>query len=125
MFYYNGNKLTNIEKEYLFRKENKNEYLELYFSGMNENDKVSVNLMFNIVKDKLNMLELYDEEYINEYLISEECYFGINSNYSLLNIEDLNIKITKIDTNKYQIKIDSYINKFTIDSDIIFEDEKE
>lgn len=125
MFYYNGNKLTNIEKEYLFRKENKNEYLELYFSGMNENDKISVNLMFNIVKDKLNMLELYDEEYINEYLISEECYFGINSNYSLLNIEDLNIKITKIDTNKYQIKIDSYINKFTIDSDIIFEDEKE
>ena len=125
MFYYNGNKLTNIEKEYLFRKENKNEYLELYFSGMNENDKISVNLMFNIVKDKLNMLELYDEEYINEYLISEECYFGINNNYSLLNIEDLNIKITKIDTNKYQIKIDSYINKFTIDSDIIFEEEKE
>ena len=125
MFYYNGNKLSNIEKEYLFRKEKKNEYLELYFSGKDDNDKISVNLMFDIVKEKLNMLELYDEEYISEYLIGEECYFGINNDYSLLNIEDLNIKITKIDKNKYQFKIDSYINKFTIESDIIFEVEKE
>ena len=115
MFYYNGNNLSNIEKEYLFRKEKKKEYLELYFSGKDDNDKISVNLMFNIVKEKLNMLELYDEEYISEYLIGEECYFGINNDYSLLNIEDLNVKITKIDKNKYQFKIDSYINKFTIE----------
>lgn len=125
MFIYNGKKLENVFYESINRKEKENIFFELYIEGIGNENKVSVNLLFNIDSNNLNLLEMELPTYMNEYLIKNECYFGVNQDFSLIDLEDLNVEFIKIDKNIYEVIIDSYENNFNIDVELNLEDKNE
>lgn len=125
MFIYNGKKLENVFYESINRKEKENIFFELYIEGIENENKVSVNLLFNIDSNNLNLLEMELPTYMNEYLIMNECYFGINQDFTLIDLEDLNVEFIKIDKNIYEVIIDSYENNFNIDIELNLEDKNE
>ena len=109
MFIYNGKKLENVFYESINRKEKENIFFELYIEGIENENKVSVNLLFNIDSNNLNLL----------------CYFGVNQDFTLIDLEDLNVEFIKIDKNIYEVIIDSYENNFNIDIELNLEDKNE
>lgn len=125
MFIYNGKKLENVFYESINRKEKENIFFELYIEGIENENKVSVNLLFNIDSNNLNLLEMELPTYMNEYLIMNECYFGVNQDFTLIDLEDLNVEFIKIDKNIYEVIIDSYENNFNIDIELNLEDKNE
>lgn len=125
MFIYNGKKLENVFYESINRKEKENIFFELYIEGIENENKVSVNLLFNIDSNNLNLLEMELPTYMNEYLIMNECYFGVNQDFTLIDLEDLNVEFIKIDKNIYEVIIDSYENNFNIDVELNLEDKNE
>ena len=87
-------------------KEITKEIPEFYIEDIFDSEKVSLDFMALISLEELNSFDIDDEIYFNDYLISNELYIGFDNNYDNLDINDIDLYLTKIDNNYFNLRIE-------------------
>ena len=123
LFIYNKNNIEIGLREVVFREINNDKYPEIYIEGKNE--IVSIDLMLSLNKEDLDDFIMDEEVDVNEYLIGSELFLGINKKYDQLNISDIDIILTKIDKDYYNIRIEIPKDSIIIEDNITIEEKEE
>lgn len=123
LFIYNKNNIEIGLTEVVYREINNDKYPEIYIEGKNE--VVSIDLMLSLNKEDLEDFVMDEEVDVNEYLISNELFLGINKKYDQLNIADIDILLTKIDKDYFNIRIEIPKNSIIIEDNITIEEKVE
>ena len=123
LFIYNKNNIEIGLTEVVFREINNDKYPEIYIEGKNE--MVSIDLMLSLNKEDLDDFIMDEEVDGNEYLIGNELFLGINKKYDQLNISDIDIILTKIDKDYYNIRIEIPKDSIIIEDNITIEEKEE
>lgn len=123
LFIYNKNNIEIGLTEVVYREINNDKYPEIYIEGKNE--VVSIDLMLSLNKEDLEDFVMDEEVDVNEYLISNELFLGINKKYDQLNIADIDILLTKIDKDYFNIRIEIPKNSIIIEDNITIEEKEE
>ena len=123
LFIYNKNNIEIGLTEVVYREINNDKYPEIYIEGKNE--VVSIDLMLSLNKEDLEDFVMDEEVDVNEYLIGNELYLGINKKYDQLNIADIDILLTKIDKDYFNIRIEIPKNSIIIEDNITIEEKEE
>lgn len=122
LFIYNKNNIEIGLTEVVFREINNDKYPEIYIEGKNE--MVSIDLMLSLNKEDLDDFIMDEEVDVNEYLIGNELFLGINKKYDQLNISDIDIILTKIDKDYYNIRIEIPKDSIIIEDNITIEEKQ-
>lgn len=123
LFIYNKNNIEIGLTEVVYREINNDKYPEIYIEGKNE--VVSIDLMLSLNQEDLEDFVMDEEVDVNEYLISNELFLGINKKYDQLNIADIDILLTKIDKDYFNIRIEIPKNSIIIEDNITIEEKEE
>lgn len=123
LFIYNKNNIEIGLTEVVYREINNDKYPEIYIEGKNE--VVSIDLMLSLNKEDLEDFVMDEEVDVNEYLIGNELFLGINKKYDQLNIADIDILLTKIDKDYFNIRIEIPKNSIIIEDNITIEEKEE
>ena len=123
LFIYNKNNIEIGLTEVVFREINNDKYPEIYIEGKNE--MVSIDLMLSLNQEDLEDFVMDEEVDVNEYLIGNELFLGINKKYDQLNIADIDILLTKIDKDYFNIRIEIPKNSIIIEDNITIEEKEE
>ena len=81
--------------------------------------------MLSLNKEDLEDFVMDEEVDVNEYLIGNELFLGINKKYDQLNIADIDILLTKIDKDYFNIRIEIPKNSIIIEDNITIEEKEE
>lgn len=82
MFTYNDIDLDNVSLSFTERENG----LEFYIEGLDENNKYSIDFMIDLNIDYLKTMEIDYEYDLTDQLLKEETYFGIDSKYDKTSI---------------------------------------
>lgn len=123
LFIYNKNNIEIGLTEVVYREINNDKYPEIYIEGKNE--VVSIDLMLSLNQEDLEDFVMDEEVDVNEYLIGNELFLGINKKYDQLNIADIDILLTKIDKDYFNIRIEIPKNSIIIEDNITIEEKEE
>lgn len=77
MFIYNDNDLDNVSLSFTERENG----IEFYIEGYDEDNKISIDLMVSLNIDYLKTMEIDFEYDLTDQLIEDETYLGINSEF--------------------------------------------
>ncbi|MBR4830576.1 MAG: hypothetical protein IKZ96_02275 [Bacilli bacterium] len=77
MFIYNDNDLDNVSLSFTERENG----IEFYIEGFDEDNKISIDLMVSLNIDYLKTMEIDFEYDLTDQLFSDETYLGINSEF--------------------------------------------
>lgn len=77
MFVYNDIDLDNVSLTFTERDNG----LEFYIEGYDEDNKISIDFMLDLNIDYLKTMEIDFEYDLNDQILKEETYLGINSEY--------------------------------------------
>ena len=130
MFIFGKEKIDKDESEIAFReysfkikdKEIIKNVPEFFIEGITkENKKISIDFMANTEIEELNSFDLDEEIYFNDYLITSELFLGIDNEYNNINIYDLDMYLTKIDKDYFNIRIEIPSYEIIIEYELKFE----
>ncbi len=133
MFIFGKEKIDKVNSEIVFREYSYNindkeiikNVPELFIEGITkDNKKISIDFMATTDIEELNSFEMDEEIYFNDYLISNELFLGFDNNYNNFSIEDLDIFLTKIDKNYFNIRIEIPNYEIIIEYELKIEIEK-
>ena len=130
MFIFGKEKIDKVDSEIAFReysfkikdKEIIKNVPEFFIEGITkENKKISIDFMANTEIEELNSFDLDEEIYFNDYLITSELFLGIDNEYNNINIYDLDMYLTKIDKDYFNIRIEIPSYEIIIEYELKFE----
>ena len=95
---------------------------EFYIESIFNDKKVSIDFLALITIDELNSFDLDDEIYFNDYIISSELFVGFDTDYKNISVSDIDIFITKIDINYFNVRIEIPKYEIIVDNNYKYED---
>ena len=113
MFIYNDCDLENVSLSFTERENG----LEFYIEGFDEDNKISIDLMVSLNIDYLKTMEIDFEYDLTDQLISDETYLGINSEFVKTEVE---VSLMKDLDERYFLRV---VND-SIDANVDFEIEE-
>lgn len=130
MFIFGKEKIDKVDSEIAFReysfkikdKEINKNVPEFFIEGITkDNKKISIDFMANTEVDELNSFDLDEEIYFNDYLITSELFLGINNEYNNISTNELDIFLTKMDKDYFNIRIEIPSYEIIIEYELKFE----
>lgn len=133
-FIYGKESIDNVNSEFVFReytykvkeKEIVKNIPEFFIEGITkDNTKVAIDFLALIEIDEMNSFDLDEEIYFNDYLISSELFLGINNEYKNIDVENVDMYLTRIDKNYFNIRIEIPSYEIIIEYELKFETKEE
>ena len=133
-FIYGKESMDNVNSEFVFReytykvkeKEIVKNIPEFFIEGITkDNTKVAIDFLALIEIDEMNSFDLDEEIYFNDYLISSELFLGINNEYKNIDVENVDMYLTRIDKNYFNIRIEIPSYEIIIEYELKFETKEE
>ena len=130
MFIFGKEKIDKVDSEIAFReysfkikdKEINKNVPEFFIEGITkDNKKISIDFMANTEVDELNSFDLDEEIYFNDYLITSELFLGIDNEYNNISTNELDMFLTKMDKDYFNIKIEIPSYEIIIEYELKFE----
>jgi len=130
MFIFGKEKIDKVDSEIAFReysfkikdKEINKNVPEFFIEGITkDNKKISIDFMANTEVDELNSFDLDEEIYFNDYLITSELFLGIDNEYNNISTNELDMFLTKMDKDYFNIRIEIPSYEIIIEYELKFE----
>ena len=98
MFIYNDNDLDNVSLTFTERENG----LEFYIEGFDEDNKISIDFLLDLNVDYLKTMEIDFEYDLDDQIIKEESFLGINSSF---NKTEISVTIMKDLDERYFLRV--------------------
>lgn len=130
MFIFGKEKIDKVDSEIAFReysfkikdKEINKNVPEFFIEGITkDNKKISIDFMANTEVDELNSFDLDEEIYFNDFLITSELFLGIDNEYNNISTNELDMFLTKMDKDYFNIRIEIPSYEIIIEYELKFE----
>ena len=118
MFIYNDNDLDNVSLTFTERENG----LEFYVEGYDEDNKISIDLLLDLNIDYLRTMEIDFEYDLEDQLLKDETFIGINNEYSKT---EVSITLMKDLDERYFLRVVNDAIDINVDFEIEEQEEDE